>query len=1461
MLTVLVPIKDSDATIVETLPPVDVDNINIIYKHEGVYKRLWLNPSTNQYEYREVVDREFPYLGKPLEIFDFTYDATRMGPAPTISAQSVMWYAEKDESGEDVLLDGMWTQECHVTFNGEKLYLKQIPTSGKSNEDARYRYDIDFVAARVVLEYVYFYDVVTPFASGVPVSEKAIFSFFGGIEELAKRLNASLIRSGLTSLQMRQGMSDSNVLTYEEWNEIGLGIYEGNKPIRKLRPGQGASVYFYFYQGYDGNYQSYLENEVYEIDTDGEYIMSGYIVEIGKDQKGEKCKSEEKIVTFENNTIHEALQKVKDDFGLQYYIFLDDESNTHIVIGDCEYEFAEHVAGSADTEHYGGIARNADGSALSPRSFSYGIKNELLAIEKTNTTDKIVTRCTGTGSEENIPWYYPNPTADGWIKPVYKHNGNVDDGVSINYPIDYTDKRYEKFLKNRLGDIFRYGLKTVTLTEKSYREGSFIGNNDGTLIYEFTLTGDSFISIDAATNTYEDGNLTTTITKNGQSLSESEQAVFTNGSGILGAGTYRITYQIHYTSRPVPPTTGVLYYYPEKTAVIRIANSFPYTVFRQILLGDFLGAGLLGTNISIHYPAFFSTNPNLAFRDVPGEYDYHNKGWFDVGTPSVLIDIFTSAYPKLERNQEYYVFEGGKGPYANGNAKYLKVVTMDAEMVCNVPSAANATDYQLILEYLTGDLKIYYVTPVSVKEFGDDYRYIDYFVENYFTFGLQATLTGWFRNREIKPSDITSGASEYGITLPPSLTPVIGDTVEFRRVKYVTPQPNLMPEVYIKTDGEYRFYPALNYWDEENGTLAIERNADIPIGETQVGTHVRNNIYKDKESDSDNKHYQFENVYIQTSPREHIVEFPDEKPSIKEQTNYIPLSSQPSDWSVNYNSYFVLDDENFVQNTNPTWDSDTTYYALLRIDVVEEFAFDETDNDEIWESEEGNSMEGEYKHPHFFAKLRPLGFNLFDLALQEDMVLSMTTGDCGACNFKVKVDENTKKNPVQIWEYDVYEGENSQVVKYPSGSLRRYVDTSNLYYEIDGQRVSVNGQAVLSNPSARGFIVDAVRNAATYTVPVIEASRVINGEIGSLNREGTSHFEGDVVTTGRYIESQQDTNNYVWVALEKDTSTYGVLMPSAQPNYNEGLLHRYIEPKGINHTNRSTGDTSVLTENEADKFVLLNIRMPQIYLRRAERSLSRKIVKYMYENNYQKFNFSIRFSRIFLAEDEDVLSHLNENSVIYIDYYGAHNYRQYISHYSYKMSKDAVLPEVSVDMNEELSVFRTQKQQQESESNIIINDISRRIGSAMRRERELSDRRYIGASGTHILEGNLVSRRSTTSFNNLKETGRQQELLSNNFRVFDAEVNLFNTGVDERLKQIRLTVEDRLLPVAQDVHVLDDESCQGIHKYYFTSSMGSNVKAKLWLDSDGQEQNVTGGMTCIPNQGMIDIEWVNQEIN
>ena len=292
ILTVLVPIKDSDceSTVYEDLAALtasvspSASNINKIYKCEdGHYYRSYYNGTT--YSYDAVIDREFPFIGQPMEIYDFTYDANRMGNVPTISAQNVMWYATKDANGEDVTLDDLWVQECHVVFNEGNLYLKQIPSSGKSNEDARYKYDLDFVDESVVLERVYLYDVVAPFVTDKPLSESATFSFFGDINNFADRINASLIRSGLASLVRKyvgyplHHSTNVQYLTYEQWNQINIDIQSlvGN-PFTNYA--QAVEFYDSIFLALEGDYNRYLMTYIFE-NENGVYAQQGYKCVIG----------------------------------------------------------------------------------------------------------------------------------------------------------------------------------------------------------------------------------------------------------------------------------------------------------------------------------------------------------------------------------------------------------------------------------------------------------------------------------------------------------------------------------------------------------------------------------------------------------------------------------------------------------------------------------------------------------------------------------------------------------------------------------------------------------------------------------------------------------------------------------------------------------------------------------------------------------------------------------------------------------------------------------------------------------------------------------------------------------------------------------------------------------------------------------------------------------------------------
>ena len=135
-----------------------------------------------------VNDTPFPSEEEQAIITDFRCDYKRMGNAPTISC-SIKHY---------LCLDNLWSYGVYAQFNGEKFFIKQIPSSSFDNTDSRYKHDLELVGERAILDNVYFYDVVTEnYENDKPVSNSSNVVFFGTIHEFAERLNHSLNYSGL----------------------------------------------------------------------------------------------------------------------------------------------------------------------------------------------------------------------------------------------------------------------------------------------------------------------------------------------------------------------------------------------------------------------------------------------------------------------------------------------------------------------------------------------------------------------------------------------------------------------------------------------------------------------------------------------------------------------------------------------------------------------------------------------------------------------------------------------------------------------------------------------------------------------------------------------------------------------------------------------------------------------------------------------------------------------------------------------------------------------------------------------------------------------------------------------------------------------------------------------------------------------------------------------------------------
>lgn len=213
-----------------------------------------------------------------------------------------------------------------------------------------------------------------------------------------------------------------------------------------------------------------------------------------------------------------------------------------------------------------------------------------------------------------------------------------------------------------------------------------------------------------------------------------------------------------------------------------------------------------------------------------------------------------------------------------------------------------------------------------------------------------------------------------------------------------------------------------------------------------------------------------------------------------------------------------------------------------------------------------------------------------------------------------------------------------------------------------------------------GFnLFDHAQEGSTMTVAM--TSGVCGGcnfEIGVGEETGKNIIQvdgnGDLiygedgkVKTGEPQEKQNDTRtNEVWIALKKDDTTY----PSFKPM-----------PNATGNLKPSAGDT----------FVLTGINMPQSYIEKAENDLKEAIIKYMWLNNTDKFNFSIKFSRIFLKEHPEILDKLNENARIVVKYNNS-TYTFYVDNFSVNVNSSESLPEIEVNLVDTLTIGKNSLQ-------------------------------------------------------------------------------------------------------------------------------------------------------------------------
>lgn len=144
-------------------------------------------------------------------------------------------------------------------------------------------------------------------------------------------------------------------------------------------------------------------------------------------------------------------------------------------------------------------------------------------------------------------------------------------------------------------------------------------------------------------------------------------------------------------------------------------------------------------------------------------------------------------------------------------------------------------------------------------------------------------------------------------------------------------------------------------------------------------------------------------------------------------------------------------------------------------------------------------------------------------------------------------------------------------------------------------------------------------------------------------------------------ESNQDTSLHsVWIAVAKEETTLGTIMPSAAAN---------LRP--------IAGDT----------FVITGISFPLTYIRAAERALDKALVDYMAERNSGTFEYDVTLSRIFLQDNPEITALINENSRLWLSY-NKKAVQLYISAFSVSVDDNA-LTNIAISLSSEFKTYES----------------------------------------------------------------------------------------------------------------------------------------------------------------------------
>ena len=238
-------------------------------------------------------------------------------------------------------------------------------------------------------------------------------------------------------------------------------------------------------------------------------------------------------------------------------------------------------------------------------------------------------------------------------------------------------------------------------------------------------------------------------------------------------------------------------------------------------------------------------------------------------------------------------------------------------------------------------------------------------------------------------------------------------------------------------------------------------------------------------------------------------------------------------------------------------------------------------------------------------------------------------------------------------------------------------------------------------------------------------NNVLTDGNGNLKSDsGKMNSKGDYILSDTYVKdnksNQDSTKEELWICVQKDSSTLGIVMPNASAGF---------KPQ------------------KGDLFVITGIKPPKVLVTAAEKRLDDALIKHMSENNTDQFNYSVKFSRVFLQENPDFASKLNENAKLSIQIQGDSDsdgnlisHEVFVSNYSVKVDSDE-LAEVEIELVNSLEVTKSDvKQIIDAVKGETVKSLSSMVGGSNTNSfnASITDKMYLSKLTDDIASGTIT---------------------------------------------------------------------------------------------------------------------------